>query len=498
MAAALTALPVSGRDSIAGRQVRAPLFESIQAFVHRNQAVFYCPGHKGGRTLPEEFKRNIAAWDINNLPETDTLHCPSGPILEAEELLAEAYGVDKSFILVGGSTAGNIAAIMSAAGPGQKLLAPRNAHKSVIAGIVLSGAQPVWITPEFDAGLGIAHGLSAASAGEAFHKHPDARALFALNPTYFGATPDIRALLRISQEHGVPLLVDEAHGPHFHFHPELPLAAEDAGACAVVQSTHKILSGLSQAAVLHLRTERLAETHVRKMLQLIQTTSPNFAVMASIDLARRQMALDGEALWTEVLRLARETRERLRAIPGLRLLEKPPFREGGGFVNLDETKIVMDVTELGWKGHEAHEFLNRRDVQPEVSGESYVLCIMTVGSNQEDCDRLVAAMQALARGKPPARIQEGEVDPAVVLSRMPRVEMTPRDAFYAETVTVPFDASKGRVCAEVVTPYPPGIPVLMPGEIIDRDTLDFLRQVLMARRPVSASDPTLGVLRVVR
>jgi len=225
------------------RHEAAPLLASALAFIARDQAPFYSPGHKGGRSLDPALRTSLAELDLNNLPDTDTLHCPTGAIREAEALLSDAYGVDHSYMLVGGSTSGNIAALLSTVRPGQSLLVQRNAHKSVIAGIIHAGAVPIWLMPERETDFGIALGVSAASVDAAFRAHPEARGLFALNPTYFGTTPDIAAIASVCRAHDKLLLVDEAHGPHFHFCPELlPRAAEDVGADAVVQSTRSNLS----------------------------------------------------------------------------------------------------------------------------------------------------------------------------------------------------------------------------------------------------------------
>ncbi len=266
----------------------APLFESLRRFVERDQAPFYSPGHKGGRTLDPWFRTHIAAVDLNNLPDTDTLHCPEGPILEAERLIADAWGVGQSFILVQGSTSGNIAIALSALRPDEPVLVARNAHKSVLAGLVQVGARPVWLEPRWDDRFGVAHGLDADVVERGF-ADSGAKALWVLHPTYYGTAGDIAALSELCRRHDATLLVDGAHSPHFAFHPELPTPGEKAGAAATVQSVHKILSGLSQAAVLHIDPAVLDPASVRRALQLIQTTSPHFAIMASIDLARRQM-----------------------------------------------------------------------------------------------------------------------------------------------------------------------------------------------------------------
>jgi arginine decarboxylase len=475
------------------RHDRAPLLDCLLRFVERDQAAFYSPGHKGGRSLDPVLRAQLAELDLNNLPDTDTLHCPTGAIREAEELLANAYGVDHSYLLVGGSTSGNIAALLATVRPGERVLVQRNAHKSVIAGLVHAGAEPVWLMPDYDARFGIALGVSVATVTRAFDAHPDARALFTLNPTYFGTTPDIAALAALCKRRQKLLLVDEAHGPHFHFLPgELPRAAEDVGADAVVQSCHKILSALSQAAVLHTRGAALPPEEVRKVLQLIQTTSPSFPIMASIDTARREMVRDGARLLGAALARARHARDALAAIPGIEVLGRSHLGgAGSGFFDLDETKITLRVSDLGLTGYELQARLNQEHgVQPELGGDEHLLCILTLANDDRDVTRLIDAVRAVASGCSGRSQRPRTPRPALLASELPERVMTPREA-------CPFGEAEGRIAAEVVTPYPPGIPVLMPGERIPRHVLSALAAVREARCPISASDPSLGTLRVV-
>lgn len=484
--------------------LRAPLYEACTSFIERNCAPFYCPGHKGGRSLEEEFLRKIAQFDLNNLPDTDTLHSPTQSILAAEQLLADAYGVPKSFILVGGSTLGNMASIVAAVRSNEKLLVQRNSHKSVIAAIIAAGAHPIWLTPAVDKFFHIGHGLSVEQLSKACETHGDAVAVVLLNPTYYGAAPDIAALVKVAKSHNKITIVDEAHGAHFHFHKQLPLSAEACGADFVVQSTHKLLSALSPAAILHCSNENIPETRTRKSLQILQTTSPNFAVMASIDLARRQMVLHGEALWEKVLLLARYARQQLADIEGITLLSSlDTLGPQSGFFSLDETKLLIDTTAWGISGYDFNAILNKKfNIQPEIAGPSYVLCIMSVGSNLEDVDRLIAAIKAIKIDK--KKFKTLHFSPLQKLSESflenftPQMRMLPREAFFAPSESIPLTESLGRLCAEVVTPYPPGIPVLMPGEVMNQDVLDLLLAVRCANLPISASDVILNTIEMVK
>ncbi len=477
----------------------APLFDSLKHFVERGQAPFYSPGHKGGRTLDPWFREHLADVDLNNLPDTATLHCPDGPILEAEALIADAWGVGQSFILVQGSTTGNIAVALSALRPDEPVLVARNAHKSVLAGLVQVGARPIWLEPRWDDEFGVAHGVDADVAEHAFDES-GAKALWVLHPTYYGTTGDITALAALCRRHEAKLLVDGAHSPHFAFHPDLPVPGEKSGAAATVQSVHKILSGLSQAAVLHIDPTVLDPATVRRGLQLIQTTSPHFAIMASIDLARRQMMLHGRELLDATLDRARRAADRLAAIPGLTVLRPEHLAGAGtGLHQLDETKLLVGTAGLDMDAREVLARLNDvHGVQPELSGAGHVLCITTIGNTESDMDRLAAGFAEVAQyaGVRPEGQRTALV--ADLLAVRPEMVLTPREAFFAGAESVSLARASGRIAAEAITPYPPGIPLVMPGEKLDDDVLGLLTALRDAGNPISASDPTMGYVKVVR
>lgn len=481
------------------RHSAAPLFDALREFVDRDQAPFYSPGHKGGRTLDPWFREHLAEVDLNNLPDTDTLHCPEGPILEAEQLIADAWRVGQSFITVQGSTGGNIAVALSALRPDEPVLVARNAHKSVLAGLVQVGARPVWVEPRWDDRFGVAHGLDCDAVERAF-LDSGAKALWVLHPTYYGTTGDIAALAQLARRHGAKLLVDGAHSPHFGFHPDLPTPGERAGAAATVQSVHKILSGLSQAAVVHIDPDALDPASVRRSLQLIQTTSPNFAIMASIDLARRQMMLSGRALLDQTLQRARDAADRLARIPGLRVL-RPADLAGAatGLHQLDETKLLIGTAGLAADSREIVARLNKvHGVQPELGGTGHVLAITTIGNTPRDMDRLVDGFTEVAGHV--GRSREGsEIDlVAGLLTVRPETVLTPREAFFAPCENLPLADAAGRIAAEAITPYPPGIPLVMPGERLSPDIVGVLAELRSAGNPISASDPSLGFVKIVR
>ena len=344
--------------------------------------------------------------------------------------------------------------------------------------------------------------LSLRAVQRAIADFPHAKALVALNPTYFGVVPDMAAIAQVCSEHGITLIADEAHGPHFRFGgAEYPRPAENAGADIVVQSTHKILSGLSQAAVLHVCSDKVDLARVQATLQSLQTTSPNFAILASIDLARRQMMQEGTARLHALRCLADEAREELASIPGIQCMgAEHRLGQGSGFDDFDRTKLLIDTQACGWSGSDTQRTLNRDfGVQPELAGASYVLCIMTLGSTRQDVDHLVSAMKSLSATKPPPfeNLHDLMQLAGRVAVALPQAVMSPRDAFYRPHREVPFNQALDCIAGEIITPYPPGIPVLMPGERFDRDTMELLAAVKRSRCPISAVDPSLNTVRVV-
>lgn len=464
-------------------QSRAPFFEALRNYLKKDMVAFHTPGHKYGQGIDPEFLeligRETFRIDLCELPEVDNLHDPEHVLKEAMELAADAYGTDQSFFLVNGSTCGNNTMVLTVCDPGDQILIPRNVHKSIISGILLSGAIPVYITPTWDRELGIDHNLTPEDVEAALRAHPDVKALMMVNPTYYGVTSDIRQIAEICHRHGKPLLVDEAHGPHLHFHEELPVSAVDAGADMVVQSTHKIIAGMTQTAMLHINEGRIDLNRARKVLQLLQSTSPNYVLMASLDTARRQMALHGHQLLSHALEISQWARQELNKIPGISCFgrERVGFP---GLYNLDLTKLTIHVSGLGISGFDFLDMLNERfNIQSEMATLTNVLEIVTFANTRQDMERLVEACREIAREIHTRGVPK-KLLPLVQqmdLPALPEAVLTPREAFYAATERVPFEKSAGRVCTEIVSPYPPGIPILVPGERITQEHVDYIQLV---------------------
>jgi arginine decarboxylase len=472
-------------------QQQTPYFDALRDYVDSGTQSFHTPGHKQGvgmhKRLRDFIGDNVLSIDLTQIRGLDDLNQPEGPILEAMRLAAQAYGADHTYFLVNGSTAGNQAMLMTALRPGDKVLLPRNSHKSATSALIMSATRPVYMQPQVDHDLHVDHCVTPATVAESLAAHPDAVAVFITSPTYYGATADLVAIERIVHGAGKTFLVDEAWGPHLHFHPELPPSATSIGADACVNSTHKLLAGMSQASMLHTVGKRIDQGRLRSTLRIFQSTSPQLVLLASLDVSRMQMATEGEALLTRTLALARETRRRLNQIPGVYCMG--PDQVGKpGIAGYDETRIVITVKDLGYTGYEAERILRMRyNVQVELADLFNVVALLSIGDTPASIDKLIEAVRELAREDRPIDIYS----PTGVLDRrlkresykmppIPELVVTPREAFLSDYVEVPFKKSAGRVCVEVITPYPPGIPIICPGERITSETIEYLRLELKA------------------
>lgn len=469
---------------MSGDQHRAPLYEALVAYVRRRPAVFHVPGHKQGRGAPPALRALLGdhglALDLTEAPGLDDLHAPEGCIAEAQTLAAAAFGAARTHFLVGGTTAGLQALILAACAPGDTILVPRHAHRSVLGGLILSGARPVYLRPEYESDLDLPLGVAPSTLAGAVAAHPGARAVLLVHPTYHGVPAQVRELVALAHGYGLSVLADEAHGAHFAFHPALPETALAAGADAVAQSLHKTGGSLTQSSLVHLGPHsRLDPQRVQAMLRLVQSTSPSYLLMASLDLARRELARDGRAQWARALDTAAYARRRLGAL----------VREWPG---ADPTRLVIDVRPLGMSGPVAAEQLWQQGIAVELAGQSYVLALLGPADGSAEVDRLAQALAALSPGN-------NDSSPALGQPPWPQVVLSPREAFLAPQEPVPLAQAAGRIAAELVAPYPPGIPVLAPGEHITADVTDYLHRCRRAGTHLQGpADPTLQTIRVVR
>ena len=482
-----------------GVKVRTPLLQALEEYVSSDVVRFHMPGHKGGRMVWPPFRkalgRKVFAFDVTGIPGLDDLHQPSGVLMESQRQLAEACGAEVSFYSVHGTSLGVQALLLASASPGERVLLPRNVHKSIISGVILGGLEPVFLAPEWEPEFGIYLGLHPHRVEEFLSREGGVRALLVVSPTYHGVAADLPALAARAHARDLPFLVDEAHGAHFSFHPAFPLPAVAAGADGVAQGFHKVLGSLTQASVLHLRGPRLDRARVKSVLSLLQSTSPSYLLLASLEAARVHMEERGKRLWARALRLARYLRAEVASL-GFKVLEELP--DPG--LSLDPTRVTVKVLDFGLSGLEAELFLRRRGVQVEMGDLTSIVLIVGPGNTPGDGERLLQALGELrsAGGEKRsflARVaEEMRIPPP-----LPPLEELPRRAFFGKRETVAFEAAGGRVAAEMVACYPPGIPVVCPGERVTEEVRDHL---LLAReagfRFSGCRHPRLETLEVLK
>jgi len=476
------------------RQGQAPLFEALCRHNEKNTCNLHIPGHRQGRCIPEGLmsldNKALFSLDLTELPGLDDLHSPSGPIRLAQELAAGLYGADRSFFLVNGTSAGIHALLVATVGEKQ-VVVPRNAHRSVLGGLVLAGADPVYVTPELMPEFGLDCGVAPAAIRAALENNPAAAAVLAVSPNYYGVTGDLQGYAEAAHRADKPLLVDEAHGAHLRFHPALPEDAMACGADAAVQSTHKLGGSLTQSSVLHLQGQRIEQQGVAAALRLLQTTSPSYLLMASLDLARRQLALRGKGLLDQALELAYGLRQRLSIIDGLSVLSPERLPEGS---SLDPTRLVISVRRLGLSGYQVQQMLAERyRVYVEMADSAHVVAIVSIGAARADCEGLARAMEDIS-----FRERKTEPIPFIAPPDSFIVLMKPREAWFAKFRQVPLDEARGRISAETIAVYPPGIPAVNPGEEITVDVINYLTAVRKMGLPCHGpADPTLKTISVV-
>lgn len=489
-------------------QEDTPLLDTILEYAEKGIIRFHMPGHKGGYgahpRLLEALGPKALRMDVTGVNGMDDLHQPSEAICHAQNLAARLFGADHTFFLVNGTSVGVQAMILATCQPGDRVVVPRNIHKSILSGIILSGAIPVYIQPEVDHYLGIAMGISPERFEQALKLHPDAAAAVVINPTYYGVTSDIQALTSLAHHHGIPLLVDEAHGPHLHFHPALPPSALDVGADACAHGIHKILSGLTQASMLHLRGDRISHERVKAVLRLLQSTSASYLLLASLDAARYQMAVSGRGLVERAMALAEEFRARVNDINGLYAFGKELLGEPG-IHGLDPTKVTVTVRELGISGLQAETILRQRyGIQVELSDPFNILFIVGYGNTHEDILTATRALEDMAANAPRYRddaifslvMQAGRDE--LLAPPLPETVLSPREAFFAPFRPVSLERAAGGVCTEVITCYPPGIPIICPGERFSPEIIDYLKLIKwLGLRVCGPEDPSLETVRVL-
>jgi arginine decarboxylase len=481
-------------------QFQTPIIDALQEWVNNSHAPFYTPGHKLGigmnPILTERWGAAVFGWDLPELPGLDNLQAPAGVISQAQTLAAAVFGAQQTWFLVNGSTTGVIAAILATCGEGEKIILPRNIHSSAIAGIIHAGAVPIFINPEYDRQLDIAHSITPDSVKLALEQHPDAKAVMVVYPTYYGACGDLAAIAEIVHDYQIPLLVDEAHGAHFGFHPDLPPAALTKGADLAVQSTHKLLGSLTQSAMLHVNSSLIDVEKIGRSLRLLQSTSPSYLLLASLDAARQQMALNGEKLMTETIELAQIASAEIDRIVGLSVVKLDQNIPGCKY--LDPTRITVTVTGLNLTGFAADDILTSEfGIVAELPSMRHLTFIISLGNRKKDIDRLIWGLTQLASKyakNTPLNLEYIDLQDQVLT----RMAIIPRQANQSPQISVSANLAIGQISAESICPYPPGIPILIPGEIITVEALTYLHQILnLGGELVGCSDPTLTNIQVL-
>ncbi|CAL9333593.1 aminotransferase class I/II-fold pyridoxal phosphate-dependent enzyme [Streptomyces sp. enrichment culture] len=479
---------------------RVPVLEALEDFRRRGDVVYGPPGHKQGRGVDprvlEILGDGLFRADVLSLNGLDDRRESQGVLARAQELMADAVGADQAFFSTCGSSLSVKTAMLAVAGPGEKLLISRNAHKSVIAAVIVNGVQPVWVHPKWDAKRQLAHPPEPDDVRRALAAHPDAKGMLLITPTDWGSCADIRGVAQVCHAGDVPLIVDEAWGAHLPFHPALPAWGMDAEADLVVTSVHKMGGAIEQSSVFHLQGDRVSPEVLQQREDLLGTTSSSSLVYATLDGWRRHMVQHGHDLLEQALRRADRVRELVAGLPGLRLMDDEVVREGLA-AEIDPLKITIDVRELGVSGMQAAEWLRaERRVDIGASDTCRISAILTHADDDRTeqvlCDALRALVDgadAIERPHPVALPEPGalELEQAVL----------PRTAFFGEAEHVPAEKAVGRISAETISPYPPGVPVVAPGEVITREVVDYLRGGVAAGMLLpDAADGSLETFRV--
>jgi len=450
-----------------------PLFDALKEYQQREVIPFDVPGHKHGNGLPElsnYLGEKVLQVDVNSMKCLDNVSNPVGVIKESQELMARAYCSDHAFFLVNGTSSGVQAMIMSVCSPGDKIIIPRNAHKSAINGLILSGGIPVYVQPRTNHDLGIAMGVSVESIEEAIEENPDVKAVFIINPTYYGATSNLKRIIEISHEKNIAVIVDEAHGAHFRFHDELPMSAMELGADMSAVSIHKTGGSLTQSSALLLNDGIIDKNRVKTILNLTQTTSASYLLMSSLDVARKMLATQGEEVFTRVLEISRKARSEINKIEGLYAFGNELIGQSGVH-NFDETKLGICVKGIGMTGFEMYDMLrDEYNIQVELGDVYNILAIISVGDDNHCLKKLVDALKEIS-----SKYGKGSVDFDKVVLRNPQIVVSPRDAFYARKKIIKLEDSEGEVSGESIMAYPPGIPIITPGERISHEIIEYIK-----------------------
>lgn len=453
-------------------QDNAPVLEALKKMKAARLLPFDVPGHKRGRGNPEllEFLGETAlSFDVNSMKMLDNLCHPVSVIRDAEFLAAEAFKAAAAFFMVNGTSSAVESMIMYAVKSGEKIIMPRNVHRSAINALILSGAIPVYVNPATNDNLGIALGMKLKDVERAITQNPDAKAVFVNNPTYYGVCSNIREIVKLAHKNNMLVLADEAHGTHLYFNDKLPVSAMEAGADMAAASLHKSGGSLTQSSLL-LLGENVNEGYARQIVNLTQTTSASYLLMASLDITRRNLYLNGNKIFDKVVNLVEYARDEINSVGDYYAYAREITDKDAAF-DFDITKLSIFTRTIGLTGLEVYDILrDEYDIQVEFGDLGNILAYVSVGDREKDIERLVAALSEIRRNykKDSSKLlKSAYIEPKVICA--------PKEAFYSNKKSLPLEECAGKVAAELVMCYPPGIPVLSPGELITKEILEYLR-----------------------
>ncbi|MFB5266289.1 aminotransferase class I/II-fold pyridoxal phosphate-dependent enzyme [Paenibacillus enshidis] len=480
---------------------QTPLFSALKKHADSNPVQFHIPGHKKGMGTDREFREfigdNALSIDLINIAPLDDLHQPTGVIEQSQILAADAFGADYTLFSVQGTSGAIMTMILSVCSPGDKIIVPRNIHKSIMSAIIFSGAKPVFVSPARDENLGIDHGITTSSVRRALERHPDAKGVLVINPTYFGVCANLKEIVDLAHSFDVPVLVDEAHGVLIHFHPDLPMSAMQAGADMAATSVHKLGGSMTQSSVLNLNTKNgyVNPQRVQTIISMLTTTSTSYILLASLDTSRRNLALNGRQMAQHAIDLAQFARSEINNIPGLYSFGDD-ILGGEATFDYDPTKVTIHIRHLGITGYETENWLREHyNIEVELSDMYNILCLITPGDTQESVQTLLEALKELSS----QYYKDGQAHELIVkIPEIPQLSLIPRDAFYADTEVIPFKESAGRIIAEFIYVYPPGIPILLPGEVISQENIDYIVEHVDVGLPVKGpEDRNINQVKVI-
>lgn len=452
-------------------QTRAPILEALEEMKTARLVPFDVPGHKRGKGNPDLtafLGERCLSVDVNSMKLLDNLCHPVSVIKEAEELAAEAFGATNAFFMVGGTTSAVQSMVLSVCKRGEKIILPRNVHRSVINIMILCGAVPVYVNPDMNHELGIALGMRLSEVEKAIKENPDAKAILVNNPTYYGICSNLKGITDLAHAHGMKMLVDEAHGTQLYFGKGLPMTAMEAGADMAAVSMHKSGGSLTQSSFL-LTGPSMNAGYVRQIINLTQTTSGSYLLLSSLDISRRTLALRGEEIFDKVMSMVDYARKEINQIGDYYAYSRE-LVNGDSIYDFDVTKLIVNTLPIGLAGIEVYDLLrDEYDIQTEFGDIGNCLAYVSVGDRPRDIERLVSALAEIRR-----LYKKDRTGLMTAEYINPRVIYSPQDAFYSEKQSLPLTECKDMVCAEFVMCYPPGIPILAPGELITQEILDYI------------------------